>query len=329
VPYLSAATRARDELLRQGRAAPRQLASVLFERSGGGLPTIVLGGFVPDSTEQVALLRGFFLRKGSVYYLNYARGGFSLELLAAQLDDLVADLNTIHGRKPVVFSVSFGGGIALEWLRRVRAEGRIPGVAGLVFVSPVACAADVLETNGAKPATLLGRALKPYLEAGAQRDPALVERSRVIFSRMFEAGAHNKASLKGLMGKDELRRLRAAVLGAIREIDLVGAHERVRALGEMSDIAMWSASGVLPLSQAPTLILFAEREGAVMTEGSPTRAALELSREAFFSNSECRVVAGGGTPVQHASLIFHYFQFQPHIAAFYRLLKTGKLRLAA
>jgi hypothetical protein len=33
--------------------------------------------------------------------------------------------------------------------------------------------------------------------------------------------------------------------------------------------------------------------------------------------------------VQHASLIFHYFQFLPHVAAFYRGLKSGKTRLAA
>jgi hypothetical protein len=33
--------------------------------------------------------------------------------------------------------------------------------------------------------------------------------------------------------------------------------------------------------------------------------------------------------VQHASLIFHYFQFLPHIAAFYRKVKTGRLPLAA
>jgi hypothetical protein len=328
VPYLSAETRARDEALGSGRAAGRQLAALLFERDRGGLPTIVLGGFVPDSTEQVHLLRGFLLRKGSVYYFNYPRGGFSLDLLCAQLDDLVADLAS-RGRRPVILSVSFGCGIVLEWLRRARDEGRAPDAAGLVFVSPVACAADVLEEGAGKPSTLLGRALKPYLGADAAGDPAIVEKSRAIFMRMFEAGAQNKASLRALMGHGELRRLRAAVFRAIREIDATGAHERVRSLMEMAPMTSWPAAGEAPLSPAPTLILYAEKEGAVIAAGSPTRIALESSRQALFPNSEIRIVSGGETPVQHASLIFHYFQFLPHLTAFYRLLKTGKLRLAA
>jgi len=33
--------------------------------------------------------------------------------------------------------------------------------------------------------------------------------------------------------------------------------------------------------------------------------------------------------VQHASLIFHYFQFLPHIVAFYRGLKTQPISRAA
>jgi hypothetical protein len=322
-------TVARDEALRSGSGEPRQLASLLCESSGGGLPTIVLGGFVPDSTEQVALFRGFFLRKGSVYYLNYARRGFSVDLLAAQLDDLVADLKVRHGQRPVVFSVSFGGGIVLEWLKRSRAGGRTPDVAGLVFVSPVACASDVVDASEAKPSTLLGRALKPYIDAGPERDAAVVEKSRAIFSRMFEAGAQNKASLKGLMGLAELRRLRGAVLGAIRDIDMDGAYERVHALGGMAGLAAGAPAGGEPLSPAPTLILYSEKEGAVIREGSPTRAALEAHLREHFPAGDLRVVSGGATPVQHASLIFHYFQFLPHVAAFYRLLKTGKLRMAA
>jgi hypothetical protein len=33
--------------------------------------------------------------------------------------------------------------------------------------------------------------------------------------------------------------------------------------------------------------------------------------------------------VQHASLIFHYFNFLPPIASFYRQLKTGETRRSA
>ena len=40
-------------------------------------------------------------------------------------------------------------------------------------------------------------------------------------------------------------------------------------------------------------------------------------------------MAGGDSPVQHASLIFHHYQFLPHFAEFYRRLKQSKLVLAA
>jgi hypothetical protein len=80
---------------------------------------------------------------------------------------------------------------------------------------------------------------------------------------------------------------------------------------------------------APALILYAEKEGSVMADTSPTRRLLERSHEALFPRSECRVVSGGPTPAQHASLIFHHHQFLPHIAAFYRESKPGKFVQAA
>jgi hypothetical protein len=329
VPHLSDWTRARDGILETRAAERRQLSLLLSERSGGGLPTIVLGGFVPDSTEQVLMMRGFFLRRGSVYYFNYPRVGFSLNLLCAQLDDLVSELNVGRGQRPVIFSASFGGGVVLEWLRRARAAGRAPEVAGLVFVSPVACVGDIIGEGEAKPSTLLGRALKPCIEAGGCRDAAVVERARAIFSRMFEAGAQNKASLRALMSVEELHRLRVAVMGAIRSIDVGGAYERVQALLEMRAPLTWAIAEESPLGTAPTLVLYAEKEGAVITEGSPTRLAFQSACSHGFRNLACRVVTGGETPVQHASLIFHAFQFLPHIAAFYRGVKTGRMPLAA
>jgi hypothetical protein len=83
------------------------------------------------------------------------------------------------------------------------------------------------------------------------------------------------------------------------------------------------------LSTAPALVLYAEKETAVLHERSPTRAALATTLSAFFPAGTLQVVGGGTSPVQHASLIFHYFQFLPPITAFYRGLKSGKVRLAA
>jgi pimeloyl-ACP methyl ester carboxylesterase len=120
-PFVPVVTAAQSALLASGAAEPRQRAIVLREERLGATPTIVLGGFVPDSTEQVFLLRGYLLRRGSVYYFNYPRGGFSPALICAQLDDLVAELHTLHGQRPVILGVSFGAGLALDWLRRARA----------------------------------------------------------------------------------------------------------------------------------------------------------------------------------------------------------------
>jgi hypothetical protein len=331
VPYAPASTPAQDELLATGRGQPRQLSTLLRERRSGTQPTIVIGGFVPDSTEQVFLLRGSLLRRGSVYYFHYPRRGFSLELFCAQLDDLVAELNVGYGQRPVIFAVSFGAGVLLEWLRRNRAAGRNREIAGSIMVSPVACAEDLITPGEAKPSTLLGRAVKPYLLAGANIDRSDIEKSRVIFAKMFEAGAQNKAALRALLTVDELSHLRDRVLGAIHHIDPAGAVERVSALCTMPPLSAWTAEpGQLPLSDAPTQILYAEKEGAVLTEQSPTRKAFESMLPTFFSRGEMRIVRNGsGNPVQHASLIFHYFQFLPHIVEFYRGLKSRKFRVAA
>lgn len=321
---------AEAEVLRRGLAGPRQRASLLREHRFGSQPTIVLGGFVPNSTEQVFLLRGFLLNQGSVYYFNYASGGFSLDLLCAQLDDLVADLNIRHGQRPVILGVSFGCGVALEWLRQSRAAGRPREIAGLVLISPVACAADIVTPGEPKPSTLLGRALKPFLDSGVHVENSVVEKARLIFAKMFEAGAQNRTALHTLMTAEELTRLRDAVLAAIKNIDAPGACERVQSMTLMPPLSAWASPGQLPLTGAPALVLYAEKETAVLAENSPTRAAFETALLAFFPRGELKIVTGGaGSVVQHASLIFHYYQFRPHLAAFFRGLKSGKLRLAA
>jgi pimeloyl-ACP methyl ester carboxylesterase len=329
VPYSMRHTPAQDAVLSAGAAGPHQLANLLCEKRPGSVPTIVLGGFVPDATEQVFLLRGFLLKQGSVYYLNYARSGFSLDLICAQLDDLVAELNTLHGQRPVVFGVSFGAGLILEWLRRIRVTGRNLALGGTILVSPVACAADIVAPDEPKPSTLIGRALKPYLDAAhGHVAPGVIEKSRVIFTKMFESGAQNKASLRALMSAAELRHLHSHVIAAIQCIDYTGACERLSALRQLPAISAWDG-GPRPLSDAPALVLYAEKEGAVLHEDSPTRIALASTLSAFFPRGTHGIVAGGASPVQHASLIFHYFQFLPPITAFYRGLKTRKDRLAA
>ncbi len=331
LPHTPAVTQAQSDVLARGEATLSQRATVLCERRLGAIPTIVLGGFVPDSTEQVFLLRGYLLRRGSVYYFNYPRGGFSPALICAQLDDLVAELTTVHGQRPVVLGVSFGAGLVLDWLRRARAAHRSPDIRGVVLVSPVACAADIVVPGEAKASTLIGRALKPYLDSRAPVGPEVIDRSRAIFAKIFEAGAQNRGAIRSLLTPGELGQLRDRVLAAIQDLAPAGACERVDALRTMPPLSPWISAGQRPLTEAPALVLYAEKETAVLAAGSPTRAAFDSAMKAIFPRGELRVVSGapGGSVVQHASLIFHYFQFLPHFAAFYHGVKSHKLPVAA
>ncbi len=114
--------------------------------------------------------------------------------------------------------------------------------------------------------------------------------------------------------------------GTIQEIDFRGACERGQSLQQLEA----PPAGARPLADVPTLILYAEKEDARLAERSPTRAALEATPRIWFPRGECRLVTGRpGSPVQHASLIFHCSAFQPFIAEFYRRLKSGKARQAA
>lgn len=331
VPHVPEIRSSQDAVLGSGAAGPHQLAHVLREIRKGPVPTIVLGGFVPDATEQVFLLRGALLRQGSVYYVNYPRNGFSADLLFAQLDDLVAELSTLRGSPPVIFSVSFGCGLVLEWMRRARAAGRVPAIAGALFVSPVGCIEDLIDPASAKPATLLGRAIKPYLDSpDGSVEARQVEKTRAIFTRMFGAGAQNKAALAALMTPAELRGLHSAIMDTIARVDARGACERTAALRAFLSPAAYFSPRLLPLSEAPALVLFAEQEDAVIDAGSPTRFAFETACRAYFPDGECRVVRNpGGSPVQHASLVFHGGNFLPSITRFYKGLKVRKLPLAA
>lgn len=321
-----------DSLLATGAASLHQRATITRMGGFGPVPTIVLGGFVPDSTESVFVTKNMLLRHGSVYCVNYPRTGFSLDLLFAQLDDLVDEINLRSQREPVIFSISFGAGLALEWLRRRRVLGGQHAIRALVMVSPVACVEDLMERGKKKPTTLLGRAIHPYLTPDTFVDRTIVERSRGIFAKMFEAGAQNRSALLGLMAPSDIRTLKERVMETIRGIDFHGACERVGALRSFTALDAPELRGLLPLCEVPTLILYAEKEDSVLTEGAPSRKAFETEAHSFFPRCRCLVVANrkrSGTPVQHASLIFHHANFRSPLVRFYSSLRGGWLRKAA
>jgi pimeloyl-ACP methyl ester carboxylesterase len=317
-------------LLGRPAAVSDHPAVVHREGGTGRVPTIVLGGLVPDSTEQVFLLRRFLVKSGSIYYINYPHNGFSLDLICAQLSDLVAEL-TAAGQKPVVLGVSFGAGVLLEWLRRGRETGREPMLAGVVLISPVACVADLVEAGVAKPSTLIARALQPILDPSTASHASSIEKARAIFLRMFDAGAQNKSALRMLMTPKESERLRGAIQGTIKKLSRTGALERVGALKAMRDPTNYFTPRLLPLSSAPALILFAECEDTVLAPAAPVKFALEGAHGAYFAQGTARRVVArpGSPPVQHASLVFHVFEFLAPLQSFYQTVHRMRLALAA
>jgi hypothetical protein len=303
-----------------------QINAIFREARPGLIPTIVVGGFVPGPFDATYLQRSLFLAHGSTYYLQFSPGGFSVEMFEAQLSDLVEELAWHHGTPPVVFSVSFGAGLVLQWLENLRRRHERAMVSGLVFVSPVACMEDILEPGTTKPSTLLGRAARGYNDPAIAGDPvkleAWVEKSRQIMVKMFESGAQNKEALKRVLSHREVMRIRRTVIESMRQITARGAVERMRALQDMAGPARASAG--LPIADVPAMVLFAEKESSIMVEDSPTRACLERDVREHFPDGTFAIVSNrNGSAVQHASLLFHCYSFEPHLQRFYRRVRQG------
>lgn len=203
-------------------------------------------------------------------------------------------------------------------------------LAGLIFVSPVACVDDLLPEGRTKAATLLGRAMQPYLDRTRTPDSKAIERSRAIFVKMFEAGAQNKAALRQIMNAREAIQLRDNVMATIKSIDSQGACDRVGALVGLTSPLSYYTADLLPLSEVPTLVLYAEKEDSVVDASSPTRRVFETAHKVYFSKSEYHLICNpGGSPVQHASLIFHHANFRPVLGAFFKRLRAERKGRAA
>jgi hypothetical protein len=319
VPFRPATRHRQEALLALRAAGPHQRAALLQEARPGPVPTIVLGGFVPDATEAVFLLRRTLLRAGSLYCLTYSRRGFSTDLICAQLSDLVDELNLLHGRPPVIFAISFGAGLLMEWLRRMRRAGYQPGLRGLVLVSPVACIEDLLPAGATKPGMLLGRALRPYIETGATVDPQLVEKSRTLFQKMFEAGAQNNEALGTILSRRELAHLRSTVLGTIRGIDFQGACERVQSLRELAG----SLRGCRPAGRPAHAHSLCRKRKRRARRTFPH--ALRTRKHAADLVSAGRVPADHQPPRQPRPACFTHFSLFRVPAAHRGILSPGKI----
>jgi len=299
-------------------------AQIFKEKGTGFIPTIVVGGFVPDATEQVEFQRSLFREYGSIYYLNYPRNGFSCEMFFAQLADLIEYLNN-RDQRPVLFGVSFGCGLLTRFLQE-SAEGGNLRIRGVVMASPVLCTEDLIrpEEDKVGGVRMLESNLRRILKAGSDGGELLarqIERARRCFQALFEAGAQNRVlSTRHLS-------IRKKIMQVIETTPATGGYQRVLALKEFV-----CPDGYRPIFTGPALTLLAEDEGNLLVPTSPTLSLLqhpERKKALFPRGLLCQVSSRTpGDAVAHASLIFHHHCYNPLIRVWYDRLLAPMLLAA-
>lgn len=307
------ASRRREQELREKCSRYHSVRCRIFrERGHGSTPTIVIAGFVPDSTEVVEFQRPFLKTYGDIYYINYPRSGFSSEMFVAQLADLIEEINS-RGESPILFSISFGCGLTAGFLRE-RVASRLE-IRGIVMVSPVLCTEDLVRPNGDKKGgvRLIESNLRRILRAEsgkAEEVTRQVERARRCFQSLFESGAENRTMTRRHLS------IRRKIMEVIARTTSGGAYERVSALKEfpVPDTSE-------PLFKGPILTLLAEMEENMLVPTSPSLAVMRCqeAHTSLFPNGIVRNVCSvdAGDTVAHASLIFHHSSYNPLLKEWY------------
>ncbi len=311
-------------ILHQNHDSYRKRCHLFREKGAGNLPTIVLGGFVPDATETVEFQRKSLRRHGSIYYVNYSRNGFCLELFTAQLTDLIEDLSR-RGQKPLLMGVSFGCGLLSDFLRDAD-EHIHESIRALILVSPVFTTADLIRPEGQKRDGI--RMLESNLKKIVAADPTNeadvdrhIERSRRCFKALFNAGAENRTlSVRHLA-------IRKKINDVIEYTTARGGLERVSAL-RFFNFPLLTCT----LFSGPVLVLLAENETDILVPSSPT---LLLFTEAslygkIFPTCLVKTVRSrvGGDRVAHASLIFHHEAYNPLLENWCDKILSPRLQMA-
>jgi pimeloyl-ACP methyl ester carboxylesterase len=311
-------------VLEKNRDSHRSRCQLFRENSAGNVPTIVLGGFVPDATETVEFQRKMLRQHGPIYYVNYSRNGFCQEMFTAQLTDLIEDLAR-RGQKPLIMSVSFGCGLLANFLQHA-GEQVHESIRGLILVSPVITTDDLIRPADQKRdgVRILENILKKILSADPTNEADIdknVERSRRCFQALFNAGAENRTlSVRHLA-------IRKKIFDVIEFTTARGGFERVTALREFSFPTLDST-----LFHGPVLVLLAENESDILVPSSPTLKIFAESALYTRIFPSCRVkavksrIAGDG--VAHASLIFHHEAYNALLESWYDKLLYPRFQLA-
>jgi pimeloyl-ACP methyl ester carboxylesterase len=311
-------------LLEQNQDSHRTRCQIFREKGAGNVPTIVLGGFVPDATETVEFQRKLLRQHGSIYYVNYARTGFCQEMFTAQLTDLIDDLSR-KGQKPLIMGISFGCGLLSHFLRHADEQVH-ERIRGLILISPVITTDDLIRPTDQKRdgVRMLESNLKKIVAADPANDAEIgkqIERSRRCFQALFNAGAGNRTlSVRHLA-------IRKKINDVIEYTTARGGFERVLALRNFR-FPLFSST----LFPGPVLVLLAENESDILVPSSPT---LKLfSEPSLFTRifPSCLVktvkshIAGDG--VAHASLIFHHEAYNTLLESWTGRLLYPRLKLA-
>jgi hypothetical protein len=320
-PYIPASRR-RELALRSGLPSVHAVHCSIFREKGSGtMTTIVLAGFVPDATEVVEFQRPLFKNYGDIYYVNYPRNGFSMEMFAAQLADLIEVINK-KGERPVLFGISFGCGLLAAFLKLNSAlELQLRGV---VLASPVLCKEDLVRPKEERTGGV--RMLESNLNRILNADPGKpdeinrqVERARRCFQALFEAGAENRT-----LNSRHLS-IRGKIMDVLRKTTFMGGYERVLALKQFG-----IPDETESLFSGPALVVLAEAEENVLVAKSPS---LKILRDAC---SFSRLLPQGSLHhvtscreedlVAHASLIFHNQYYNPLLDSWYERLASTRLK---
>lgn len=312
------------DVIEQNQDSHRTRCEIFREKGAGNVPTIVLGGFVPDATETVEFQRRMLRQHGSIYYMNYSRNRFCRKMFAAQLIDLIESL-MLKGQKPLIMGVSFGCGLLADFLKNADEQVH-ENVRGLILVSPVITTDDLIRPAEQKRDGLriLESNLKKIVVADPDNEADIskhIERSRRCFQSLFNSGAENRTlSVRHLA-------IRKKINDVIEYTSARGGFERVVALRDFR-FPLFSRT----LFSGPVLTLLAENESDILVPSSPT---LKLFSEPSLYTRvfpSCLVktvksnIAGDG--VAHASLIFHHEAYNTLLESWYDKLLYPRLKLA-
>jgi pimeloyl-ACP methyl ester carboxylesterase len=301
-----------------------------LDRHRGPAPhhIICLPGLVPDGPEAWLRQRRLFSRHGSVAVASWSAMDFDLDTTIAALDDELAQARA-SGRRVILAAMSFGGGVALEWLRRRLECGEPADLAGLILVSPMGSIRDL--------SPVLTRLLDPIAAAvdGRGGDPCLaLERGRSFFRQLAMRSIEDEALVGGWLGllaalapsafvARHERRIRDRISAGIAALPALAAVQRVQGVRALRGLP----EGRAVLCEAPTLILWGSKERHTLNMDGPCCGRLcrpDLACRVFPAAEVHWVYAADGGAVPHASTLRHAACFNRHLGRFLaRLPRRG------